>query len=70
MLVSEPLIGYGLMMKLTPDQVEALANEAVTRFIERKEKRYNAVRQKRTRLKRDQLKQAELNRLASQVRGN
>lgn len=58
------------MMKLTPDQVEALANEAVTRFIERKEKRYNVLRQKRTRVKRDQLKQVELNRLAPEIRGN
>ena len=58
------------MMKLTPDQVEALANEAVTRFVERKERRYNVLRQKRARLKRDQLKQAELNRLTPEVRGN
>lgn len=57
-------------MKLTPDEVETLVHGAQTRFVERKEKRYNALRHRRTRLKRDQKKQAELNRLGIEVRGN
>ncbi len=57
-------------MKLTPDEVETLVHDAQTRFVARKEKRYNALRSRRTRLKRDQGKQAELSRLGIEVRGN
>lgn len=57
-------------MKLSQEDISALANDAVTKFIERKQKRYNALRHKRTRLKRDEMKQSELNRLGIEVRGN
>lgn len=50
-------------MKLSPDEIAALADQAVTKYIERKQKRYDAMRQKRSRLKRDQMKQSELSRL-------
>lgn len=58
------------MMKLSPEEIEALAKEALTKFVERKEKRYMALKQKKVRLKREQMKQSELTRLATEVRGN
>lgn len=57
-------------MDLSVEEIAALAKEALTRFVERKEKRYMALKRSKMRLNRDKMKQAELNRLATEVRDN
>lgn len=57
-------------MDLSLEEIEALVNEALIKFVERKEKRYTALKHRKMRLRRVSVKQAEINRLATIVRGN
>lgn len=57
-------------MNLSPEEIAAMVKEALTKFVDRKEKRHTALKHRKMRLNRDKMKQAELNRLATEVRDN